>query len=400
MRHAVVTFITNPASRVPCILATFPTEHEAERLCQRLRRAARVRTSHGTTRDRLYFTRQLTDSPTTPTPTPTPASLSHDPVSHLHWLEFAGKPDDETRAALKAAGWRWGGYRKAWYTNCVVPIIPPCIAAEEAGEVQYAAERADRLEARAQKHDAKATAAYERSNAAVEHIPLGQPILVGHHSERMHRAALKRSHAAMNESVRESKTAERLHREAQFSRRHQRYAETPEAMTRRAERLEAQYRHMQRNIADRAAYLQRTNQTETVPDRQYRQLAEDTKSAAEELRAKIAAAGGIAADQLNAQVGDIVKIYGFTGQIVRVNPKTYTVRMSTDGWTLKLDRTRLTAILRRADGTIPDQRPQPPTQPAQDQPEAPCVWCGRMTRDPQHVCQPCRDLDNGVTTAV
>lgn len=408
MRHAVVAFITNPASRVPCILATFPTEHEAERLCQRLRRAARVHTSHhGTTRDRLYFTRQLNDSPTTPTRTP--ASLSHDPVSNLHWLEFSGKPDDDTRTALKAAGWRWGGYRKAWYTNRVVPIIPPCIAAEEAGEVQYAAERADRLEARAQKHDAKATAAYERSHAAVEHIPLGQPILVGHSSERMHRAALKRSHAAMDESVRESKTAERLHDAAESSRRHQAWTETPEAMTRRAERLEAEYRAMRRSIerneqemATQAGDKGRADQLAASPDHQaYCQYAENTRRTAEELRAKIAAAGGIAADQLNAQVGDIVRIHGFTGQIVRVNPKTYTVRMSTDGWTLKLDRTRLSAILIRADGTKPEQQTErpAPNQPEEAQPEAPCVWCGRMTRDPQHVCQPCRDLDNGVTTA-
>lgn len=355
--------------------------------------------------------------------TKTPADLTHDPISHLHWLEFAGKPDVETRAALKYAGWRWGGYRKAWYSARTVPQVPPCVEATDAGDVHYAAERPDRLEARAQKHDAKATAAYARSNRAVEHIPLGQPILVGHHSERMHRAALKRARAAMDESVRESKTAERLHSAAQSSRRHQAWTETPEAMTRRAERLEAEYRAMRRSIErneQEMATQGRADQLAASPDHQaYCQYAENTRRTAEELRAKIAAAGGIAADQLNAQVGDIVRIHGFTGEIVRVNPKTYTVRMSRDGWTLKLDRTRLTAILIRArdrkqpEGALADhvadtltaqqpeqpEQPQTPEPPTQDQPEAPCVWCGRMTRDPQHVCQPCRDLDNGVTTA-
>ena len=119
--------------------------------------------------------------------TKTPADLTHDPISHLHWLEFAGKPDVETRAALKYAGWRWGGYRKAWYSARTVPQVPPCVEATDAGDVHYAAERADRLEARAQKHDAKATAAYERSNRAVEHIPLGQPILPGDASRHVHK---------------------------------------------------------------------------------------------------------------------------------------------------------------------------------------------------------------------
>lgn len=44
-------------------------------------------------------------------------------------------------------------------------------------------------------------AAYERSNSAVAGIPFGQPILVGHHSEGAHRAALKRCHNAMDKFV-------------------------------------------------------------------------------------------------------------------------------------------------------------------------------------------------------
>ena len=51
------------------------------------------------------------------------------------------------------------------------------------------------------------TAAFNASSAAVEHIPLGQPILVGHHSEKAHRRALERSNNAMLRSVRESEKA-------------------------------------------------------------------------------------------------------------------------------------------------------------------------------------------------
>lgn len=70
--------------------------------------------------------------------------------------------------------------------------------------------RRERLENAAQRAEQEANAAYQRSRAATEHIPFGQPILVGHHSEGRHRAALKRSHQAMGKCVERSKDAEHL----------------------------------------------------------------------------------------------------------------------------------------------------------------------------------------------
>ena len=57
--------------------------------------------------------------------------------------------------------------------------------------------RAERYREYADNADKRATAAFNASSAAVEHIPLGQPILVGHHSERAHRRALERSNSSM-----------------------------------------------------------------------------------------------------------------------------------------------------------------------------------------------------------
>lgn len=74
--------------------------------------------------------------------------------------------------------------------------------------------RKERQEARAERYrqiaenaDKRATAAFNASSAAVENIPLGQPILVGHHSEKAHRRALERSNGAMMRSVHESEKA-------------------------------------------------------------------------------------------------------------------------------------------------------------------------------------------------
>ena len=75
-------------------------------------------------------------------------------------------------------------------------------------------ERRERLLDRADKARTQSSQAYERSNDAVSGIPMGQPILVGHHSERRHRRALERSHNAMDESVALSKKADELERRA------------------------------------------------------------------------------------------------------------------------------------------------------------------------------------------
>jgi hypothetical protein len=51
---------------------------------------------------------------------------------------------------------------------------------------------------RAASAERAAGAAFQRARREVEHIPLGQPVLIGHHSERGHRAALRRHDRAMD----------------------------------------------------------------------------------------------------------------------------------------------------------------------------------------------------------
>ena len=75
--------------------------------------------------------------------------------------------------------------------------------------------RIDRYLERAAKADERSDAAYKRSNDAVAGIPMGQPILVGHHSEKRHRNALDKSWNAMGASVRESEKADYYRQKAQ-----------------------------------------------------------------------------------------------------------------------------------------------------------------------------------------
>ncbi|HEN3647881.1 TPA: DUF3560 domain-containing protein, partial [Yersinia enterocolitica] len=75
-------------------------------------------------------------------------------------------------------------------------------------------EKRDRLESRALKSRRLSNEAYEQSHRLTEMIPFGQPILVGHHSERRHRAALDKSWNKMGQSVALSEKAEYYDRRA------------------------------------------------------------------------------------------------------------------------------------------------------------------------------------------
>ena len=82
-------------------------------------------------------------------------------------------------------------------------------------EAKQEARRA-RLDAAADRAEAKAKAAYKRTDMSEEAtgIPPGQPILVGHHSEGRHRAAIRRADNAMRVSIEADKRAKELRSKA------------------------------------------------------------------------------------------------------------------------------------------------------------------------------------------
>mgnify|MGYP002554383768 FL=1 len=75
--------------------------------------------------------------------------------------------------------------------------------------------RANRLRELSVNAAKQSTEAYNQSYKMVEHIPPGQPILVGHHSERRHRSLLIRSWNALGKSVKLGEKAEYFERKAE-----------------------------------------------------------------------------------------------------------------------------------------------------------------------------------------
>ncbi len=74
--------------------------------------------------------------------------------------------------------------------------------------------KAGRLREWADKREISAAANHQRSHDLVKDIPLGQPILVGHHSEGRHRRTLDRSWNALGRAVEDTRKAEDMNSRA------------------------------------------------------------------------------------------------------------------------------------------------------------------------------------------
>lgn len=79
---------------------------------------------------------------------------------------------------------------------------------------QKVLDRLDRLRARATKKAAESAGAREGAMRMAEHIPLGQPILVGHHSEKRDRRYRERIRAGFERSFRLAEEAREMARRA------------------------------------------------------------------------------------------------------------------------------------------------------------------------------------------
>lgn len=101
------------------------------------------------------------------------------------------------------------------------------------------ARRKERLEAAADRAEARSNTAYERGDLREEKsgIPLGQPILIGHHSERRHRKAIERADNAMRKAVSEQKRAEELRSKAASAGTGGISSDDPEAIMKLEEKL-------------------------------------------------------------------------------------------------------------------------------------------------------------------
>ena len=295
------------------------------------------------------------------------AVLRRDNLSNKLWLEFPSKPTEDERAALKTAGWRWGSYRKQWYHPSKFGRVPALVSEryqiEDGGEAYYSEERSDRLAHNAERQDEKSQEYRERVEQAVGGIPFGQPILVGHHSERHHRKAIEKADAAMNKSVEAAKYADHLEYKSKSSLRHQAHLQQPGTISRRLVRLRAEAAKIERNLAKtRTTFVSSMDSAENVQMRlaawreEVTHRLEIIKQEIAENEQALTDAGGLLADRL--EVGDIIIASDryLEGEVSVVKVNTKTIKITAVGGvyanhTRLMDKSEVKQIVRKANGS-------------------------------------------------
>lgn len=168
-----------------------------------------------------------------------------------------GRLDPETYARVKAAGFKWAPQQKLFVAPMWTPeredlLIDLCgeIEDEDTSLTERAEERAERFDGYSERRGQEAERTKAGVSAIADNIPLGQPILVGHHSEKRARKDAERIENGMRKALNLWKTAQYWQSRAKGALAHAKYKERPDVRARRIKGIEADKRKQERNRAD------------------------------------------------------------------------------------------------------------------------------------------------------
>lgn len=189
-------------------------------------------------------------------------SATYSPEDNKLRLYSTSRLDSETYARVKAAGFKWAPKQGLF----VAPMWTPereDLLIELAGEigdedtslVDRAEERAARFEGYQERRAEDAHRAHEAVKAIADGIPLGQPILVGHHSERRARRDAKKIENGMRRAVKMWETSKYWEDRAAGAIAHAKYKERPDVRARRIKGIEADKRKQEKTRAQAEKWL-------------------------------------------------------------------------------------------------------------------------------------------------
>lgn len=183
-------------------------------------------------------------------------SCTYDPADNKLRLYASSRLDTETYQRVKKAGYRWAPKQELFFS--VWNPGAEDIAVELAGEiededttlVERAEERAERFKGYRENRTRDAESAQKAVAQIADGIPMGQPILIGHHSDRRARKDAERIESGMRRAVKMWDQASYWQDRAAGALRNAKYKELPSVRARRIKTLEADLRKAQRNVAD------------------------------------------------------------------------------------------------------------------------------------------------------
>lgn len=176
-------------------------------------------------------------------------TATYDPADNKLRLRSDERLPPDLYARVRAAGFIWAPKQDLFVAPAWTPEredllfeLAGEVGDEDTSLVDRAANRAERFAGYEEKRGAEA----EQARAAVERItdgiPLGQPILVGHHSQRHAERDAKKIENGMRRAIKLWETAEYWKRRAAGAFHHAKYKELPAVRARRIKGLEADER--------------------------------------------------------------------------------------------------------------------------------------------------------------
>ncbi|MEV0876186.1 DUF3560 domain-containing protein [Streptomyces sp. NPDC049950] len=239
--------------------------------------------------------------------------------------------------------------RELGFTVCVVvnEDARRAFADAEADREERAESRTERFEDRASSATASSGAAYERSKQIGERFYMGQPILVGHHSEGRARRDHARMDNAMRKSIQEGERAKHWAQRAEASGAYTEHRTNPARTLRRIETKEADLRGVvrwQRGESNNGHSVRLSPAVVGELSRRRDELTEEV-GYWRSIVAKAEAEGFKVWGADDFTKGDFVRSRGSWYEVLRVNKKTLTV-----AWNLRSPKVVMTV----ADATYED----------------------------------------------
>jgi protein-L-isoaspartate O-methyltransferase len=190
------------------------------------------------------------------------SSATYSPDDNKLRLYASQRLDAEDYARVKAAGFKWAPQQKIF----VAPMWTPDRAdllLELAGEIgdedtsllDRAEERADRFGDYSQSRKADAVSAENAVDRIAGGIPFGQPILVGHHSERHARRDAEKIENGTRRAIKMWETAKYWQDRAAGAIRHAKYKERPDVRHRRIKGIEADRRKSDKYVTEARGWI-------------------------------------------------------------------------------------------------------------------------------------------------
>lgn len=189
-------------------------------------------------------------------------TATYSPEDNKLRLYASARLDAETYQRVKAAGFIWAPKQELFVAPMWTPeredlLLELCgeIDDEDKSLVDRAEERAGRFDQYSDNRLNDANRAREAVSAIADNIPLGQPILVGHHSERHARKDAERIENGMRKAVKMWRQSEYWTQRAKGAISHAKYKERPDVRARRIKGLEADKRKQERIKAEAEKWL-------------------------------------------------------------------------------------------------------------------------------------------------